>query len=57
MARELVVLELVVDFVVGSIAEAAHDKSEENAHVGVVVEGHHSAFLDEEENEPIVIII
>ena len=37
--------------------EIPHYKSEEYAHVWMIVQGHHCPFLYEEEYQPIIIII
>ena len=48
---DVVVLELLVEFVVAMVLKLAKDKSEENRHVRMVMQGHPCSLFYEEQNQ------
>jgi hypothetical protein len=53
---KLIVLELLVDLVVLGVLELAKKQLEVDTHIGMVVQGHDSTFLDEEKNKSVVFV-
>lgn len=53
--RELVILELLIDLIIASIVQTTKHHSEEDAHVGMIVQGHAAPFLDKEEYQSVVV--
>ena len=53
--RELVVLKLIILLVECGVVQTAKDESEEDTHVGVVMQWHPRPFLDKEQYKTVVL--
>ena len=52
----MVILEFRVQFIIGSVGQLPEHELEIDAHIGVVMQRHHCALLNEEEHEAVVIV-
>ena len=52
----MVILEFRVQFIIGSVSQLPKHELEIDAHIGVVMQWHHCALLNEEEHEAVVIV-
>ena len=54
---QLIVLKLLFNFVVADIVQSTIHKSEENRHIGMIMQRHNSSLFNEEQNKSVVCIL